>query len=231
MLIVLNNKCNLTKDEFLSYQEKIATIDEEFVLCPSYTHLANFNLQNASLGAQNVSTTEMGAYTGEVAASQLSSFNVKYCLVGHSERRTYQHETYEETNKKIKELLKYDIIPILCVGESKEEKALNKTKDIIEKEILGAIQDLSDSEKLKLIIAYEPIWSIGTGNIPTPTEITEVLQIIKNIFPTNTLLYGGSVTEETVTTLQQCPLIDGYLLGGISLKVENLKNFLKKMTN
>ena len=230
MLIVLNNKCNLTKDEFLSYQKELATIDEEFVLCPGFPHLANFNLEKPSLGAQNVSSNEMGAYTGEISASQLASFNVKYCLVGHSERRVYQKEEDSDINKKIKLLLKEKIIPILCIGETKEEKTANKTKEVLTKELENALKDISPTDKEKLIIAYEPVWSIGTGLIPTTEDLTEILKIVKELLPKNKLLYGGSVTEENITMLKNCPLIDGYLLGGLSLKVSNLKDFLTKLT-
>ncbi len=232
MLTILNNKCNLTKEEFLSYQKELENFKgKDIILCPSTIHIPNFYLKDISLGAQNVSVNDMGPFTGEVSAYQLASYNVKYCLIGHSERRHYQKETNEEINLKIKELLKYNIVPILCIGESKEEKFNNKTKKIIETEILSAIENLTSEEKNKLIIAYEPIWSIGSGVIPTNMEITEVLQVIKNILPTNKLLYGGSVTDENINTLKKCPLIDGYLLGGLSLKPYNLANFLKQMTN
>ena len=231
MLIVLNNKCNLTKEEFLFYQHKLNTLaNENIILCPSTIHIPNFKSHHLILGAQNVSSNEMGAYTGEISASQLASFNVKYCLVGHSERRVYQKEEDSDINKKIKLLLKEKIIPILCIGETKEEKTANKTKEVLTKELENALKDIATTDKEKLIIAYEPVWSIGTGLIPTTEDLTEILKIVKELLPKNKLLYGGSVTEENITMLKNCPLIDGYLLGGLSLKVSNLKDFLTKLT-
>ena len=232
MLIVLNNKCNLSKEEFIEYEKELKELNHKnLVLCPSTIHIANFNLDNMALGAQNVSSTENGAYTGEVSASQLAAYNVKYCLIGHSERRQYQKETNSDISNKIKQLLKYNIIPILCVGENQNERNANEVKSVIETEIFASIKDLTTEEKQKLVIAYEPIWSIGTGNIPTITEITEVLQIIKNILPNNTLLYGGSVSDQNIDILKNCSLIGGYLLGGLSLKIPSLINFLEKLTN
>ena len=231
MLIVLNNKCNLNKDEFISYEQSLKSLEGSLVLCPSTIHIPNFNLQNITLGAQNVSSTENGAYTGEISASQLATYNVKYCLVGHSERRLYQKETNSDINSKIKQLLKYNIIPILCVGESKKERQTNQIKEIIERELLEAIEGLEKEESEKIIVAYEPIWSIGTGLTPTPSEIEEVLQIIKSILPKNILIYGGSVTDQNIDILKKCSLINGYLLGGLSLKIPFLNNFLKKLTN
>ena len=233
MLIVLNNKCNFNKDEFLDYKKSLETLEDKnntIILCPSTIHLPTFDLNNIILGAQNVSATEYGAYTGEVSASQLKSYKVNYCLVGHSERRLYQKETNAEINCKIKQLLKNNIIPILCVGENQSQRQENKVKPIIEEELFEAIKDLTEAEQAKIVIAYEPIWSIGTGLIPTPSEVEEVLQIIKNILPKSLLLYGGSVTDQNITTLKKCSSIDGYLLGGLSLKVPFLTNFLEKLT-
>ncbi len=233
MIIALNNKCNLTKDTFLAYQEDLAkiTTTDHLILCPSFTNLALFNLTNVSLGAQNTSIDDQGAHTGEIAAQQLASFTVKYCIVGHSERRTTQHETNEDIAAKISQLFKNDITPILCVGESLEQRQNKSYPEIIKTEIIEATKSLTPPEKERLIIAYEPIWSIGTGLIPQNSEIMEVLTIIKNILPQSKILYGGSANDENIDTLKECPLIDGYLLGGLSLKIDNLQKFLKKLTH
>ena len=158
-------------------------------------NISNYNLNNFSLGAQNVSINDNGAYTGEISASQLKSFGVEYAIVGHSERRQYQKETNDEINKKVNNLLENDIIPILCIGETREERA------------------------------------IGTGIIPSNSEIEEVFQLIKKNFPKNKVLYGGSANEKNIDILNQCKIIDGYLLGGISLKPDKLKIFLSKLEN
>jgi len=184
---------------------------------------------NIKLGSQNVSASDNGAYTGEISASQLKSYQVEYAIVGHSERREYQRETNEEINKKIKQLYKNDITPILCIGETLEERKQNKVNEVLEEELTIATRDLTEEEKKRLIIAYEPIWSIGTGVIPTNEQIEEVFQEIKRLVPASYILYGGSANEENIDQLKQIPSINGYLLGGLSLKVDKLKVFIEKL--
>ena len=231
MIIALNNKSNLTKQEFIKYQEQLSNIitSNKMILCPTFLNISQFNLSNFSLGSQDVSATNDGAYTGEISAKDLKSYNVEYAIIGHSERREYQKESFEEINAKIKKLLENNITPILCVGETKKEKEQNKTKEIIKKELMTAIVNLKNVDKNKIIIAYEPIWSIGTGIIPNNNEITEVFEYIKTFLQNNKILYGGSANEENITTLKRCNIIDGFLLGGISLKPDKLKIFVSKL--
>ena len=231
MIIALNNKSNLTKNEFIKYLENLSTIESKhkIVLCPSSINIPLFNIDNVLLGAQNVSNNLAGAHTGEINSKQLKSYNVKYCLVGHSERREEQNITSEDTNKKINLLLDDNIIPILCVGETKEQRIHKNYKAVIKEEILTALKDLTEEEIKKLIIAYEPIYSIGTGVLPKNSEIQEVLNIIKKILPDNKILYGGSVDDDNVDTLKEIEDIDGFLLGGLSLKVDKLKRLLEKI--
>ena len=231
MIIALNNKSNLTKNEFIKYLENLSTIESKhkIVLCPSSINIPLFNIDNVLLGAQNVSNNLAGAHTGEINSKQLKSYNVKYCLVGHSERREEQNITSEDTNKKINLLLDDNIIPILCVGETKEQRIHKNYKAVIKEEILTALKDLTEEEIKKLIIAYEPIYSIGTGVLPKNSEIQEVLNIIKKILPDNKILYGGSVDDENIDTLKEIEDIDGFLLGGLSLKVDKLKRLLEKI--
>ena len=231
MIIVLNNKSNLNKDEYKSYLNNLKKIEMEsqMILCPTYLNINNKYPNNIILGAQNVSSTGDGAFTGEISAKQLKTFNVKYCLVGHSERREYQNESLNLIALKIKRLLEEDIIPILCIGETKKERDEGKVKNVLKKEITSAIANISEKDKNKLIIAYEPIWSIGTGKIPTNSEISEVFSYIKTIMPNSKILYGGSVNVSNIDTLQKINLIDGYLLGGLSLKPGELKEFQRKL--
>ena len=231
MIIALNNKSNIEKEEFKNYLEELKTIrtNETVIVCPTFLNIGMVSNLNVKLGAQNVSINENGAYTGEISASQLKSYQVQYTIVGHSERREYQKETDIEINQKIKQLLKNQITPILCVGETLEERKQNKVKEIIEREISIATTDLTDQEKSKIIIAYEPIWSIGTGIIPTNEQIIEVFDMIKTAMPNSNILYGGSANENNIDQLKQIPTIDGYLLGGLSLKVDKLKVFLEKL--
>ena len=231
MIIVLNNKSNLDKKEFNEYLDELSKINtnHQIVLCPSFINIDSIDINNVEVGAQNVSSFEEGAYTGEVAASQLKSYNVKYALVGHSERRAYEQETYADINHKIKELLESNIIPILCVGETKKEKDNNLLEEVLEKQITSALEGLSNEERGKVIIAYEPRWAIGSGTTPTTEEREEVISIIKRLDTNCKILYGGSANESNIDELRKINSLDGYLLGSLSLKVENLKSFLEKL--
>lgn len=231
MIIALNNKSNLEKEEFKKYLEELKTIEttETLILCPTFLNISMVSNSNIKLGSQNVSVSDNGAYTGEISASQLKSYQVEYAIVGHSERREYQRETNEEINKKIKQLFKNDITPILCIGETLEERKQNKVNEVLEEELTIATRDLTEEEKKRLIIAYEPIWSIGTGVIPTNEQIEEVFQEIKRLVPASYILYGGSANEENIDQLKQIPSINGYLLGGLSLKADKLKVFIEKL--
>ena len=224
MIVALNNKSNLEKEEFINYLEGLKNIktNSNLILCPTFLNIPLVNI-DIPIGSQNVSINDNGAFTGEISAKQLKSFNVKYAIVGHSERREYQRETNEEIKEKINKLKENDITPILCIGESKEERDNNTYKEVLKEEL--SILDTNSN----VIIAYEPIWSIGTGVIPTNKEIEEVFKFIKDMFPNNKVLYGGSANVDNVDTLKQIELIDGYLLGGLSLKPDKLQIFLDKL--
>ena len=233
MIIALNNKSNLDKTEFENYKNELNSIQKdhniELILCPTFLNLPLAENSLAKLGAQNVSSTSNGAYTGEISAEQLKSYNVEYCIVGHSERREYEKETNQEIGKKIHQLLKNNITPILCIGETLIERKNGQTKEILKKELISATEKLTESDKKKIMIAYEPIWSIGTGVIPTNAEIKEISQLIKQLLPNIHLLYGGSANEENIDTLKTIEELDGYLLGGLSLKINQLKIFIQKL--
>ena len=224
MIVALNNKSNLNKDEFIDYLNELKKINTSSTLILCHTFLNIGLVDGILLGSQNVSKFDDGAYTGEISANELKSYNVKYAIVGHSERRNYQKETNEDIKLKLIKLIENDITPILCIGESKEERQNNTYKEVLKEEL----SILDDIEK-DVIIAYEPIWSIGTGIIPTNEEIIEVFNLIKSICPNDKVLYGGSANNENIDTLKQIDLIDGYLLGGLSLKPDKLEEFLNKL--
>ena len=230
MIIALNNKSNLEKEEFNNYKENLKKLktDHKLILCPTFLNISQCNLNGISLGSQNVSISENGAFTGEISATQLKSYGVKYCIVGHSERREYQKETNEEIKEKIKKLFANNMIPILCIGETLEERESGKVEKKIKEELIPALEDLTEEQKKQLIIAYEPIWAVGTGIIPTNEEIKAVFTHIKRISPSSSLLYGGSANEANVENLSKIDLIDGFLLGGVSLNLEKLEIFLQK---
>lgn len=229
-LIVSNHKMNLTKDEILSYVKELSEIksSNNLVFCPSYPYLTLFDGSNYFVGSQNVSDQEMGAYTGEVSARQLKSLGIKYAIIGHSERRTILNEGLEMVHKKVNRCLENDIIPILCIGEKKEE--ISQKEEVLTEELKSAFENLNHDRK-KIIIAYEPIWSIGTGLVPMIEEIEKTLSWIKNYIKEHyqvdcKTLYGGSVNEENINDLKKVQSIDGYLIGGTSLKVDKLKKII-----
>ncbi|MBQ2640003.1 MAG: triosephosphate isomerase [Bacilli bacterium] len=228
MLVVLNNKCNLDYEEFINYNQELNSISTniKLVLCPSMLYVSLFKSDKIILGSQKVDIFDMGAYTGCVNAKQLKSLGVKYSLVGHSEVRKYKNITRDEINKKIKKLLEEGITPIYCIGETQEERNNNTYKELLKEDILESLKDLTNEEKKKVIVAYEPVWSIGTGNIPKCYEINEVVGIIKEELPNNRILYGGSVNEENINFFNTNCNLDGYLLGGVSLKINKLQKLL-----
>lgn len=223
MIIVFNHKCNFNQKEFLFYQENLKTISSshQLVLCPSFLYLAICSLPNFLLGAQNVSSYDNGAYTGEISASQLKSMGVSYVLVGHSERRNYFNEDEGQLRQKIFQCLKNNITPIFCIGESMNEDAKEKIK-----QQLKIIEEMDEKERI--IVAYEPIWAIGSGVIPTISQIEEVVLFIKQKLPKNKVIYGGSIHNENISNLKSS-LLDGYLLGGLSLDQQKLQKFLNQL--
>lgn len=231
MIVALNNKSNLDKNAYRDYLERLNKVETDFelILCPTHLNIANTELVKAKLGAENVSSRKDGAYTGEVSASQLKSYDVEYTIVGHSERREYQKETFEDINEKVKRLFEENITPILCIGESKEQRENTDFKAFLEEEITTALAGLTEEQISKVIIAYEPIWSIGTGIIPTEEQIIDVFDFIKEKLPTTKVLYGGSANVNNIEMLNTIKQIDGYLLGGLSLKPEELQTFLDIM--
>lgn len=228
MIVVLNNKSNLDKKEFMEYQNELKKIESshQLVICPSQIYLNSIDLPTFDLGSQNVSSYHQGAYTGEIYAHQLKSLDVKYCLVGHSERRKYQRETNKDINEKIKRLLEEEITPILCIGETKEQKDSKRTKSVLLSELNECLSGINNND---IIIAYEPVWAIGTGITPTKDEVEDVLKEIKKVYQKNKLIYGGSLNQENIVEFKTSDLIDGYLLGGLSLKPQELKDFISKI--
>lgn len=232
MILALNNKCNLTKDEFLAYDENLKKLDftkTTVILFPTSIYLGMFSSNKILLGSQDVSMFTSGPHTGEVSAKQLKSLAVKYSLVGHFERREEQHETNDSINKKIKNLLSENITPILCIGEVAEEQDI--VTEVLTTQLKESLKDLSKDEIDKIIIAYEPIWSIGTGIIPSCKKIKAIVNYLKSLYPNTKVLYGGSVNLDNVEKLTKENIVDGYLIGGLSLhldKIQTLLNTIEK---
>ena len=203
MIVALNNKSNFTREEYKEYLKEIEKIyfRGKLILCPTYLNLTVET--DVLLGAQDVSPFEDGAHTGEISAKQLSSIGVKYSIVGHSERRL--NETEEELFNEIKRLLENNMTPILCIGERKVDREKGSTKAVIGNQLSSVVNYLTENERSNVIIAYEPVWAIGTGEIPTNDEIQEVISFIKSKLPNNKVLYGGSANEENIDELKKKP--------------------------
>lgn len=225
-IVIGNQKMYMNKEDVLAFVNMLKETNmdnKEVIVCPTYPFLEYYN-DVVPVGAQNVSINDNGAYTGEVSALQLKSLNIPYCIVGHSERREYNKETDDEINKKVIKLLDNGITPILCIGEKLEERQNKLTETVIKNELTGDLNNLSPELVEKIIIAYEPIWAIGTGLTPTLEEIDESMKFIKDYITTTynvpkvTVLYGGSVSDKNIDELNTVESIDGYLIGGASSK-------------
>lgn len=230
--IISNLKMNLTLPDIIEYEKELSKIESKskIIICPSFPYLSYFNSSNYYLGSQDVSNQESGSLTGEVSAKQLKSLNVKYTIIGHSERRQQLSETNDQISGKLKRLFENDITPILCIGE------LNKNSLTTEEEIKINLEEIfKDIININnIIVAYEPVWSIGTGNIPSNSHIEKVVEYIKKWFYNKyniaiDVIYGGSVTLNNIKQLNDVSNIEGYLLGGTSLNIDTLKEIIKYM--
>jgi len=212
----------------------------DIVLCPPLTALSEVGEtilnSNIDLCAQNCHWEEKGAYTGEVSPLMLKDLGCKYTIVGHSERRQYFHETNETVNKKIKALLKAGINPIMCVGENLDEREAGKAFDVVGDHLEGGLKDISSGDMLKIVVAYEPVWAIGTGKTATPKQAQEVHSFIRKsltklynneVATLTRIQYGGSVKPDNIETLIKEPDIDGALVGGASLDADSFVKLVK----
>lgn len=211
------------------YKEEKADI----IICPPFTALNEVSEivmdSNIKLGAQNMYFADSGAFTGEVSPVMLKDAGCEYVIIGHSERRIYFGETNESVNKKVKFALERGLMPIMCVGEKLEEREAGKAFDVISEHVKKGLEGISKDEMLDIIIAYEPVWAIGTGKNATPKEAQDVHKFIRDlltqIFDKSTsdivrIQYGGSVTADNIKELIGEPDVDGALVGGASLKLD-----------
>ncbi|WP_081403059.1 triose-phosphate isomerase [Scytonema hofmannii] len=199
-----------------------ATPDErEVVLCVPFTDLSalskNLHGSRVQLGAQNIHWEEFGAYTGEISGPMLAEIGVRYVVVGHSERRQYFGETDETVNLRLKAAQRFGLTPILCVGETKQQRDADETESLITNQIKT---DLVDVNQENLVIAYEPIWAIGTGDTCECKEANRVIGLIRSLLsnPNVPIQYGGSVKPNLIDEIMAEPEIDGVLVGGASLE-------------
>ena len=245
-VIAGNWKMNMLPNEAMACIEQLAGLvkdtKNDVILCVPYTDLFYSLLTaqgtNIKIGAQNMHFEEKGAFTGEVSGSMLKCIGVEYVIIGHSERRQYFAETDETVNKKIKAALANELKPIVCVGETLEQRESGKAEEVFINQTRLAFEGLSDEEAKKVIIAYEPIWAIGTGKTATSEDANNSVKVIRNeirnlygneVADEIIILYGGSVKSSNAKELFTTSDIDGGLVGGASLKAEEFSKIVNYM--
>ncbi len=241
---IANWKMQMTEATVKSYLTKIKKLGDnrdEIILAPSFTYLPlvkkSLMKSKIKLAAQDVAAWEKGAFTGEVSASMLKEQGVTHVLIGHSERRFYLHEDDTLIASKIEQAMKSNLTPIFCIGESLEEKRQGKRDSILSRQIRVGLSRLSDYLDKKIILAYEPVWAIGTGEIVTPFDMDDASRIIKrsfiNLFSEDyfhqqvKVVYGGSVKSDNVATLKEREDLAGFLVGGASLDPVEFAKIIK----
>ena len=242
-IIAGNWKMFKTKAEAIAFAEEFRELykdtDVQTAICAPFTNLEAlkeaFAGTEIKVGAQNVHFADEGAFTGEISVSMLEEIGVDFCIVGHSERRQYFGETDETVNKKLKKLFEGPIRPILCVGESLEERDADKAFDVVGGQIKADLEGIDAADVKKLVIAYEPIWAIGTGRTATPDQAEEMCAFIRKtlielygeeVSDEVIIQYGGSVKPANATEIMNMDEIDGALVGGASLKPEDFMEII-----
>ena len=236
MLVAGNWKMHTDREEAIRLAEAVvAEVGDpgsvQVAVCPPFVNLEVVRQviegTPIRLGAQNMHYEEAGAYTGEVSAPMLKSVGCRYVILGHSERRQYFGETDEDVNRKIKRALQYELIPIVCVGETLEERQAGQAAAVVERQVRAALDGVALHSAEALVIAYEPVWAIGTGHTATPEQAQEMHALIRRLLIDRYgeaigralhILYGGSVKPGNAADLFAQPDVDGGLIGGASLK-------------
>lgn len=237
-IIAGNWKMNNTIEEAVSLvkelKDRVATAECEVVICPTFLSLPAVVKEcegtNIMVGAQNMHFEDKGAYTGEVSPKMLKELGVKFVIIGHSERRQYFNETDETVNKKLRAAFNHKITPILCVGETLEERELGITEEVLGSQIKQDLINISEEEVKNMVVAYEPIWAIGTGKTATAEDANDTIGYIRSVIEklygkevaeAVRIQYGGSVKPSTIKEQMAMEHIDGGLIGGASLKAED----------
>lgn len=214
--------------------------DREILVCPTFTALAGVNDvisgSNVALGAQNMYWEEKGAFTGEISPVMLKDVGCTYVIIGHSERREYFGETNETVNKKTKTAYNYGLTPIVCVGEKLADRESGSTQAVLESQTRGSLADLTAEQVEKLVVAYEPVWAIGTGKTASKEDAQEGIKFIRDVISAMygreaadrvRIQYGGSVKPDNIGELMAQPDIDGALVGGAALEAASFAAIVK----
>lgn len=244
-IIAANWKMNMSAKETRAFLKELSdtNIPEylNIILFPPFPYLPAaqkmLRYEAVTYGAQDVAEKDKGAYTGEVSAAMLADCGCSYTLTGHSERRAYYGETSDIVARKASKALEYGIVPVICIGETLEERRSGAYKEVLKGQVDAAAK-VCQEKLAQCIIAYEPVWAIGTGVIPTTKEIGETHRYIHDVLASYDkhagakfrILYGGSVNENNVRDIAPVPFVDGFLIGGASLKVESFKNIINLLS-
>ena len=226
-------------EEFIEFASEVASKDIVVGICPTFLSLPAVKKVSKDMlvAAQNCHYATNGAYTGEISIPMLQEIGIKYCLIGHSERRQYNNETNVTCNEKLHALLKNQITPIYCVGENLQQYEEGLSKEVVKTQVVVGLDGLSNEQVASMIIAYEPVWSIGTGKSASIEIAEDICKFIRNVIEEKfnkevaekvTIQYGGSVKAENSRAYLSCPNIDGVLVGGASLEVDS---FVKLISN
>lgn len=244
-IIAGNWKMNKTVAEAVALVEGLKIdladcMDVEVVICPPFTALKTVSdkLENTQikLGSQNMSSEDDGAYTGEISHTMLKELFVKYVILGHSERREYYKETDFWVNKKVKKALEKNLRPIVCVGEKLEDREAGNTEKVVEEQVRGSLADITAAQFENVVVAYEPVWAIGTGKTATSEQAQEVHKFIRSIIADMVgqkaadglrIQYGGSMKAANAKELLSQPDIDGGLIGGAALDARSFIDIVK----
>jgi triosephosphate isomerase len=216
----------------------------DIAVCPPAVYLGELgkalHATNIGLGAQNVNSKSEGAYTGEISCSMLKDVGCRYVILGHSERRAIYGETDSMVNEKLHAVLDAGLTPIVCVGETLEQREAGQTQQVVRSQCIGSLAGLTEDQMLKTVLAYEPVWAIGTGKTASPAQAEEVHKDIRSLLETQfsastaqrvIVLYGGSVKADNAQELLSEPNIDGALVGGASLKQDSFEGIIKAATS
>ena len=234
-LLAANWKMHTTLPDGIELAKRVVTTimpneHVDLVICAPFTHLAILNeeVEGCALGAQNVHWAERGAFTGEISAEMLASIGVEYVIIGHSERRQYFSETNEQLRKKIDAAIKHRLVPIFCCGETLEQRSATSQQRVVQQQIEEGIFQFEPAMFASVVIAYEPVWAIGTGEVATPEQAQEMHAFIRSLTRSKyaeiadsvRIIYGGSVKASNADGLFAQPDIDGALVGGASLDAD-----------
>jgi len=243
-IIAGNWKMNKTPAQAVEFvnelKDKVVGTEAEVVVCPTFVCLPAVveavKGSNIKVGAQNIHWADNGAFTGEISGEMLKEVGVDYVIIGHSERRQYFGETDETVNNRLKAALKYELIPIVCVGELLSEREAGITNQVLETQTVGALKDISADAVKELVIAYEPVWAIGTGKTASSDDANDACKFIRSIVEklynkevadAVRIQYGGSVKPSNAKELFTTSDIDGGLVGGASLKADDFTGIVK----